>query len=218
METNLTTTNNGLTNLPQSSLISAEKIAAAITRFGEDYRQMIFERFKKGTGIERAVSEVAPTFYDVTNFFGEDATLFWLRFHIAETFAFLGIYDTVSKFQVQQTADLIISHEIYGQLTLSEFLCFLTRFKRGDYGKIYQSQRPNPQEFLACLQPFWQELSYYRGKKAEREEQERISKMSRNPNNMSRSEWIEIKIITAMYNSDYVVTKQDFECLDNKNK
>jgi hypothetical protein len=188
-------------------LISAEKIAAAITRFGEDYRQMIFERFKKGTGIERAVSEVAPTFYDVTNFFGEDATLFWLRFHIAETFAFLGIYDTVSKFQVQQTADLIISHEIYGQLTLSEFLCFLTRFKRGDYGKIYQSARPNPQEFLSCLRPFWNELVEHRIKivKAEQAKREAEQAKKDKENAMTREEWIEIKTITAMYNSDYTV-------------
>lgn len=160
---------------------------------------MIFERFKKGTGIEKAVSEVAPTFHDVSNFFGEEATLFWLRFHIAETFAFLGIYDTASKFQVQQTADLIISHEIYGQLTLSEFLSFLNRFKRGDYGKIYNSNRPNPQEFLACLQPFWQELSYYRGKAEEKARQERLARSIHSPDNMTREEYDEIMTIQRMY-------------------
>ena len=106
--------------------------------------------------------------------FGEQATKFWLRFHIAETFAFLGIYDTASKFQVQQTADLILSHEIFGQLTLDEFLCFLQRFKRGDYGKIYQSARPNPQEFLMCLRPFWNELLDHRIRAAQAEQQRRL--------------------------------------------
>ena len=193
------------TNLPQSSLLSADKIASAIARFGEDYRPLVFERYKKGGGIQQAVRDKAPTFRDITNFFTEEATAFWLRFHIAETFAFLGIYDTASKYQVQQTADLILTHEIYGQLTLSEFLCFLTRFKRGDYGKIYQSSRPNPQEFLACLQPFWNELSRER---IRREESERVEKLSKNAHDseaMSREEWIEIKTITAMYNSEYTV-------------
>lgn len=150
-------------------------------------------------GIEKAISENAPTFRDVTNFFGDGATKFWLRFHIAETFAFLGIYDTASKYQVQQTADLILSHEIFGQITLSEFLCFLKRFKMGAYGKIYQSQRPNPQEFLMCLTPFWNELSHERGKQEERRRQEHISREVHNPENMTREEYDEIRTIERMY-------------------
>ena len=170
---NLPQNSNASANLPISSLTSADKIMAAISSFGEDYRDMIFYKYRKSTGIEKAITAKAPTFHDVSNFWGEKATSIWLRLHIAETFAFLGIYDCASKYQIQQTADLILSHEIYGQLTLSEFLCFLNRFKQGRYGKIYQSNRPNPQEFLMCLQPFWNELSYERGKQ---EEKERIKK------------------------------------------
>jgi hypothetical protein len=179
--------------LPQSSLISQDKIAQAIQGFGEEYRDLILCRYQKGKGIEKAVASKAPTFHDVSDYFGEQATKFWLRFHIAETFAFLGIYDTASKFQVQQTADLILSHEIFGQLTLDEFLCFLQRFKRGDYGKIYNSARPNPQEFLMCLQPFWNELSYQRGKQAEKERQEQISRELHSGNNISWEQYCEEK-------------------------
>ena len=160
---------------------------------------MVFCRYQKPLSIDKAVSEQAPTFHDVTNFFSEQATLFWLRFHIAETFAFLGIYDTASKHQVQQTADLILSHEVYGQLTLTEFLCFLQRFKRGDYGKIYQSSRPNPQEFLMCLQPFWNELCLQRGKVAEKQRQKLQRQALCDPDNMTHEEWLEIKQIQAMY-------------------
>jgi hypothetical protein len=179
--------------LPQSSLISQDKIVQAIQGFGEEYRDLILCRYQKGKGIEKAVASKAPTFHDVSDYFGEQATKFWLRFHIAETFAFLGIYDTASKFQVQQTADLILSHEIFGQLTLDEFLCFLQRFKRGDYGKIYNSARPNPQEFLMCLQPFWNELSYQRGKQAEKERQEQISRELHSGNNISWEQYCEEK-------------------------
>lgn len=176
MDERLPQTRTGQTNLPQSSLTSGEKIALAIQGFGEEYRELVFCKYQKGRGIENAVASKAPTFHDVKDMFGEQATVFWLRFHIAETFAFLGIYDTASKYQVQQTADLILSHEIYGQLTLDEFLCFLQRFKRGDYGKIYQSARPNPQEFLMCLTPFWNELCKWRGKQEDKEKQEKLSK------------------------------------------
>jgi hypothetical protein len=204
--------------LPASSLSSPDKIARAIQSFGDDYREMVFCKYQKPMGMARAVESKAPTFHDVSNFWGEDSTRFWLRFHIAETFAFLGIYDTASKYQVQHTADLIMQHEIYGQLTLSEFLCFLQRFKMGSYGKIYQSNRPNPQEFLMCLQPFWNELCLERGKAEEKARQERISRELHNPNNITKSEWIELKMLTAMYNSDYVVTKQDFDYIDNNSK
>jgi hypothetical protein len=148
----------------------------AIQGFGEEYRELILCKYQKGKGIEKAVASHAPSFHDVCDYFGDSAMRFWLRFHIAETFAFLGIYDTASKYQVQQTADLILQHEIFGQLTLDEFLCFLQRFKMGAYGKIYQSARPNPQEFLMCLTPFWNELSYQRGKQAEKENIERLSR------------------------------------------
>jgi hypothetical protein len=198
-QTNLPSTSSVPTSLPQSSLSSPDKIARAIQSFGDEYREMVFCKYQKPKVIKKAVSEKAPTFHDVTNFWGEESTKFWLRFHIAETFAFLGIYDTASKYQVQHTADLIMQHEIFGQLTLSEFLCFLQRFKMGEYGKIYQSNRPNPQEFLACLRPFWNELCLERGKQAEKERQERISRDLHNPNNMTREEYDEIMTIQRMY-------------------
>lgn len=184
---------NSLTSLPTSSLASENKIASAIQGFGDDYRELVFCKYQKPMGITKAVEAKAPTFHDISNFWGEKATAFWLRFHIAETFAFLGIYDTASKYQVQQTADLILSHEIYGQLTLSEFLCFLQRFKMGAYGKIYNSNRPNPQEFLMCLAPFWNELCQQRGKQAEKERQERISQDLHSPKNISWEEYKRMK-------------------------
>ena len=135
----------------------------------------------------------APTLHDITNKYSEKATLFWLRYHIAATFNFLGIYDQSSKYQVRETAELILQHEIFGQLTLSEFLNFLTRFKQGTYGKIYNSNHPNPQEFLMCLQPYWNELSKIRGK---REEQKRIEELSQQRNSgdkMTYEEWLKEK-------------------------
>ena len=184
-QTNLTQTEK---NLPISLLLSQDKLSQALQVQDPEFVTQVFMKHSKGMGIEKAVSAKSPTFHDVTGFFSERSTLFWLRFHIAETFAFLGIYDSASVYQIRETADLILNHEIYGQLTLDEFLCFLQRFKQGRYGKIYQSNRPNPQEFLQCLQPFWNELSYERGKQAERERQEQISRERHSTDNIS---WLE---------------------------
>ncbi len=199
METAITTTTPEK-NLPQSLLLEGDKLSKVLQAQDSDFVQQVFMAHQKGMGIEKAVASKAPTFHDVTNFFSEQSTLFWLRFHIAETFAFLGIYDRASVYQVRETAELILQHEIYGQLSLDEFLCFLKRFKMGLYGKIYQSSRPNPQEFLQCLQPFWNELCHERGKQEEKERQERLYRDLHSPDNMSREEYEEIKMLTNMYN------------------
>lgn len=183
-------------------LVSENKLTQAISRFGEDYTTQVFTRYKNApASIQKAAESNAPTFHDVTNFFTRDATLMWLRFHIAETFAFLGIYDTASKGQIVQTAELILNHEIFGQMNLNEFLQFLVQFKRGDYGKIYQSARPNPQEFLQCLRPFWNELVEHRIQLAKKEEEERLARKAEadKVNAMSYEEWKEIKMLTRMY-------------------
>ena len=189
-------------NMPESSLISAEQLIKAVSSFGPDFYNMVFCHFTKPQPLSVAVESNSPTFREISSFFSEEATSFLLRFHIAETFAFLGIYDTASKHQIQQTADLILSHPVYGQFTITEFLCFLGKFKMGEYGKIYQSARPNPQEFLMCLKPFWEELSRERIKQEEREYSEQLSRERRNPDSMTYEEYKEIEMITKMYEMD----------------
>ena len=74
----------------------------------------------------------------------------------------------------------------------------LRQFKRGDYGKIYQSARPNPQEFLMCLRPFWNELAAHR-ERLFKQDEERRQQYDRS-SCMTRKEYEEIKMLTAMYN------------------
>ena len=176
-----------------SSLLSQDKLRKSLLRYGEDYITNVFVRYSKPVGISKAVASKSPTFHDVTNFYGEGGTLYWLRFHIAETFAFLGIYDTATVYQIRATAEMIMSHEIFGQLTLDEFLCFLQRFKQGRYGKIFQSARPNPQEFLMCLEPFWSELSKEREKLSEQERRQRIADDINSEPSITYEQWLREK-------------------------
>ena len=190
-----TASTNSLTSSPTNDMA---KIERAMVSFGDGYKSNVFDRYKKSMGIDKSVAAKAPTFHDIANDYSEEAIVFWLRFHIADTFAFLGIFDQSSKYQIRQTAELIIQHEIFGQLTLQEFLCFLTRFKRGDYGKIYNSNRPNPQEFLQCLQPFWNDVSYWRGKQAEKDRVERLSAERHSDQNITWEQYCQEKNINKI--------------------
>ena len=172
----------------------------AVSQFGSAYERNIFSQYMNPpASITDAVGGLAPDFHDVTNVFSREATLLWLRYHIAETFAFVGIYDTSSKRQIMQTAELIVDHEIYGQLNLEEFLVFLKLFKCGEYGKIYQSARPNPQEFLMCLKPFWEDLQAARLNYEQEQQRKRLDDMLHDPDNMTYEEFLEIKTIERMY-------------------
>lgn len=184
-----------VTNLPISLLLKNDKLSQTLQAQDPDFVSQVFIPYSKGMGIEKAVESKSPTFHDVSNKFGELSTLFWLRFHIAETFAFLGIYERVSVYQIRQTAELVINHEIYGQITLSEFLVFLRRFKQGRYGKIFNTNRPNPQEFLMCMELFWNELCHERGRAEERERVERISLEKRDFKQPSPEDQEAIRII-----------------------
>lgn len=173
-----------------------------VTSHGPEYAVQVFNRYVNPPySLQKAAESHAPTFHDVTNRFSRDASLLWLRSHIAETFIFIGIFDTASKRQIVQTAELILDHEIYGQLTLDEFLVFLRKFKQGEYGKIYQSARPNPQEFIMCLRPFWNELMEHRMRAAQKEEEERrrIKEEAERDKLMTRAEYDEIMMLTRMY-------------------
>lgn len=163
-------------NLQASSRIDVDRVTAALIKYPEAYRTEVFGRFHEVMPIEKAVEVVAPTFNAVTKSYGKDATKFWLRYQIANTFAVIGVYDQVDAAQVRAIADDILNDEIYGQFTLPEFLSFLARFRMGKYGKIYSTNKPNMQEFMMALQPFWKDLQIERGRarmKKEHEERER---------------------------------------------
>lgn len=174
---NLPSTSNESQNSQTSSLVSAERISSAIQRFGDDYVNLVFNKYQQPPiSIELAAASHAPSLNQISAFFTRDASLLWLRFHIAEVFAFLGLFDTISKAQIKQTAELILNHELYGTLNCDELLLFFKKFKTGEFGKIYQSARPNPQEMLVCLKPFWQDLIEHRMRVAREEEEEKRRK------------------------------------------
>lgn len=164
----------------------------------------LFQHYRSNTPpatTRKAAASAAPTLVTVSATYSREAALLLLRYHIAETFDFIGITDTVTKRQIVHTAELILDHELYGHLNLDELLLFLRRFKQGDYGKVYQSARPNPQEFLQCLRPFWEELVEHRIRIAREQEElrQRQQLEADKADCMSRDEYEEIKTLTRMY-------------------
>lgn len=186
-------------NWPSHLQQSSVAIVSTLQKLGPAYIENIGKKYVVACGIDKSVAIGAPTFHDVTREYGKKATLFWLRLQLYKTFEFVGIADTVSVLQIKEVSNIIISHEVYGQLTLSEFLCFLQRFKEGRYEKLYSTNHPNMQEFMKCLPMFWAELINARGKfeNYKRRQQEELDRGRRDV--MTKEEWEEIKMLTKMY-------------------
>lgn len=191
-----------LINLPtclRENSQQVERILTFVRQLGENYLKDVVVKYVNGVGIDKSVEMNAPTFHDITKMYGRKGTLFWLRLQLYKTFEFVGILDTASESQIREVSNLIITHEIYGQLTLAEFLNFLKRFKEGRYEKIYSTNHPNMQEFMMCLPAFWIDLMNVRKKKADAERRAEEERYKRSTDRMTKEEWEEIKMLTKMY-------------------
>lgn len=160
-------------------------------QYPNGFGEKIFAKYQEAMPLERSVEVAAPSFGLVTRQYGREAMKFWLRYHIANTFAMIGIYDQFSAAQVRAVADDILDDEIYGQFTCAEFLAFLKGFRMGKYGKIYSTNRPNMQEFLMALKPFWAELQNERGRAISQEQQRQLER--------DREEWSKTAISREQY-------------------
>lgn len=109
--------------------LSTQKIAEAVSDFGESFAEL-FNKYSKAQDGE----DDSPTLSEVKKKYSEEAILFWIRFNIAEALVFLGLFDSVKNYQVQEASRLILRYN--PDLTLNGFLSFLSLIKYGKYGKI----------------------------------------------------------------------------------
>jgi hypothetical protein len=159
----------------------------------------------------RCITGAAPTLIDINLSYHSTASLVWLIAHITSLQEQLNVPNKMTVYQIDACAQIIT--ERYGYLKLSEIMLFFARLKGGLYNVDWHGYI-TPDKLVAALReyfiPYRNDLLH----KIEKDRKEREQKKQRNAHDvMTHQEWIEIKIITAMYNSDYMVTQKDFESL-----
>jgi hypothetical protein len=141
-----------------------------------------------------------PTLTDIRLAYGNRFPEQWLAAQIADVTLFVGAKN-LDKRQQAQLAGIIAAE--YHYLKVTELLVFFYWLKTGRYGHFYGNA--DPQVILCALRDFINErnelLERYELEERERKE---IEEKKRNPP-MTREEWLEIKNIIAMYNSDYTL-------------
>lgn len=141
-----------------------------------------------------------PTLTDINTVYGKTFAEQWLYPQITDLSMFTGAKN-INEEQVESLAAVIAAE--YHYLKVTELLLFFYFFKTGRYGRFYGTV--DPMVITLALRDFIKERNtfideYERNQNSLKCELDKLS-----PDNMTRDEWLEIKTITAMYNSDYTV-------------
>ena len=135
--------------------------------------------------------------------YGSNAAIVFLIPQLRDLAVYSGCKEKMGENQYHQCA-FVISTEFH-YLKITEIMLFCHRFKAGRYGHFYGSV--DPLVITTALREFLDERGRAYQQHDIEEEERREAEEARKHPPMSREEWIEIKTIIAMYNSDYVVNE-----------
>ena len=149
---------------------------------------------------QTAVMGDYPTLTDINIAYGKDFADLWLMPQITNLAAYTG----AKNLTLDQERDLarVIATE-YHYFKITELLVFFHRFKAGRYGRFYGSV--DPMVITCALREFRRERNDLIGLYEQQRREEEESEYNKAHPPMTRDEWIEVKTIIAMYNSDYTV-------------
>ena len=145
-----------------------------------------------------------PTLAEVRTAYGRNIPSAWLVPQLYDLSEYCGCKDKLSVNTLEDLAD-IISAEFY-YLKISEVMLFMRQFKAGRYGRFYGSV--DPLIIMQSLREFVKERAVV----IDTAEQEKVAQKREEwqKQDITLQEWIEMKTIIAMYNSNYVVTGDDY--------
>lgn len=92
----------------------------------------------------------------------------WTTGRLVDLFAYLGVYDIVTDYQIQMLAQRICTRFYYW--TTSELDYAFVVFENGEYGKLFQNKQNsdtrtiNPQEIMTALLKYEKDLLVERGR------------------------------------------------------
>lgn len=141
-----------------------------------------------------------PTLTDINLAYGKDFADLWLMPQITNLAAYTG----AKNLTLEQERDLasVIATE-YHYFKITELLVFFHRFKTGRYGRFYGSV--DPMVITCALREFRRERNELIDLYEQQMRKQAETEYNKAHPPMTRDEWIEVKTIISMYNSDYTV-------------
>ena len=185
------------TNLAQS--LQTDTLQHAITQYGDGYMDFLrkFPAPEKRKDYIRsvydAVSREGMSLKSIDAYFGEGASLTWLKLMLTDLLKYLGAFDITTVSQIKGTAGRM--RLLCANMTPSELTYFFMSFSVGDYGKLYAGRSVNPQDILIGLKEFkanvFEQRAIYEDAKQQRKREEEYEQYKKD--SIGYDEWKKLR-------------------------
>ena len=185
------------TNLAQS--LQTDTLQQAITQYGDGYMAFLMKfpapakRKDYIRSVYDAVSREGMSLNSIDAYFGEGASLTWLKLMLTDLLKYLGAFDITTVSQIKGTAGRM--RLLCANMTPSELTYFFMSFSVGDYGKLYAGRSVNPQDILIGLKEFrakvFEQRAVYEDAKLQRKREEEYEQYKKN--SIGYDEWKKLR-------------------------
>ena len=185
------------TNLAQS--LQTDTLQQAITQYGDGYMAFLrkfpapAKRKDYIRSVYDAVSREGMSLKSIDAYFGEGASLTWLKLMLTDLLKYLGAFDITTVSQIKGTAERM--RLLCANMTPSELTYFFMSFSVGDYGKLYAGRSVNPQDILIGLKEFkanvFEQRAIYEDAKQQRKREEEYEQYKKD--SIGYDEWKKLR-------------------------
>lgn len=184
-------------NLAQS--LQTDTLQQAITQYGDGYMAFL-RKFPAPAkmkdyirSVYDAVSREGMSLNSIDAYFGEGASVTWLKLMLTDLLKYLGAFDITTVSQIKGTAGRM--RLLCANMTPSELTYFFMSFSVGDYGKLYSGRSVNPQDILIGLKEFrekvFEQRAVYEDAKLQRKREEEYEQYKKN--SIGYDEWKKLR-------------------------
>ena len=185
------------TNLVQS--LQNDTLQQSITQYGDGYMAFLrkfpapAKRKDYIRSVYDAVSREGMSLNSIDDYFGEGASLTWLKLMLTDLLKYLGAFDITTVSQIKGTAGRM--RLLCANMTPSELTYFFMSFSVGDYGKLYAGRSVNPQDILIGLKEFkanvFEQRGIYEDAKQQRKREEEYEQYKKD--SIGYDEWKKLR-------------------------
>lgn len=185
------------TNLAKS--LQTDTLQQAITQYGDGYMAFLrkfpapAKRKDYIRSVYDAVSREGMSLNSIDAYFGEGASLTWLKLMLTDLLKYLGAFDITTVSQIKGTAGRM--RLLCANMTPSELTYFFMSFSVGDYGKLYAGRSVNPQDILIGLKEFkanvFEQRGIYEDAKQQRKREEEYEQYKKD--SIGYDEWKKLR-------------------------
>ena len=185
------------TNLAQS--LQTDTLQQAITQYGDGYMAFLrkfpapAKRKDYIRSVYDAVSREGMSLKSIDAYFGEGASLTWLKLMLTDLLKYLGAFDITTVSQIKGTAGRMML--LCANMKPSELTYFFMSFSVGDYGKLYAGRSVNPQDILIGLKEFkanvFEQRAIYEDAKQQRKREEEYEQYKKD--SIGYDEWKKLR-------------------------